>query len=96
MVPWREALLYEYFKEYGPGVPKILGVRTKRRKYVTYPELPDDISELYDLERDPLERDPLEIDNLIDVPGYVGVVAKMRGALEHQLAETGHPVEVAV
>ena len=89
VVPWREALLYEYFKEHGPGVPSILGVRTKRWKYVTYPELPDDISELYDL-----ERDPLELDNLIDVPGYAGVVNEMQRALEQQLAETGYPAAV--
>lgn len=88
---WRKVLLYEYFKEYGPGVPSILGVRTARWKYVTYPELPDDISELYDL-----ERDPFELDNLISVPGYEDVVREMQGVLEQQLAETGYPLEVAV
>lgn len=88
-VAWREALLYEYFKEYGPGVPSILGVRTKRWKYVTYPELPDDIGELYDL-----ARDPLELDNLIGVPGYAEIVTEMQRALEQQLAETGYPAAV--
>lgn len=89
--PWREALLYEYFQEYGPGVPTILGVRTERLKYVTYPELPDDIGELYDL-----GSDPLELRNLIGDPAYRGELEAMERLLEQQLAETGYPTEIAV
>ncbi|CAA9584507.1 MAG: Arylsulfatase [uncultured Truepera sp.] len=88
---WRTELLYEYFQEYGPGVPSILGVRSERWKYVTYPELTGDIGELYDL-RD----DPLELRNLISVARYQGVVAAMQGALEQQLAATGYSPSQAV
>jgi len=87
--PWRESLLYEYFQEYGPGVPTILGVRTERWKYVTYPDLPEDISELYDL-----RADPGELHNLIGVPQYAKVVEMMQGRLEGQLAQTGYPAQV--
>ncbi len=89
-VPWRDALLYEYFQEYGPGVPSILGVRSERWKYVTYPEL-DDISELYDL-----EADPLELHNLIGVAAYGDVVETMQGVLEQQLLETGYRTETSL
>jgi N-acetylglucosamine-6-sulfatase len=82
---WRTELLYEYFQEYGPGVPSILGVRSERWKYVTYPELTDDIGELYDL-----REDPLELRNLINVASYQGVVQTMQGALKRQLAATGY------
>lgn len=88
--PWRDVLLYEYFQEYGPGVPSILGVRSARWKYVTYPELTGDINELYDL-----EADPLELRNLISDPAYRGVVRTMQGALERQLSETGYPTGAA-
>jgi N-acetylglucosamine-6-sulfatase len=88
--PWREALLYEYFQEYGPGVPTMLGVRTERLKYVHYPKLPDDIDELYDL-----EDDPFELRNLISDAAYRDELAAMRALLEQQLAETGYPTEVA-
>lgn len=88
-VPWRDLLLYEYFQEYGPGVPTILGVRSERWRYITYPEI-DDIGELYDL-----AKDPLELRNLISVTSYRGVLETMQGALEQQLSETGYPTEVA-
>ena len=84
-VSWRDTLLYEYFQEYGPGVPTILGVRTERWKYVTYPDLPEDIGELYDL-----EKDPGELHNLIGKPRYAHIVRLMQGRLEQQLAQTGY------
>ena len=84
-IAWRDALLYEYFQEYGPGVPTILGVRTERYKYVTYPELPDDIGELYDL-----KKDPGELRNLIGKPQYADIVQLMQGRLEHQLTQSGY------
>lgn len=84
---WRDALLYEYFKEMvGPGVPTILGVRTDRWKYIHYPELPHDIDELYDL-----ETDPFELHNLAVRPAYSGQLGVMRALLKRQLAETGYP-----
>ncbi len=78
-VPWRDRLLYEYFQEGpGPAVPTMLGVRTERYKYVHYPDLPDDIDELYDL-----ETDPLELRNLIADPAH----AVMLGELQSSLAQ---------
>ncbi len=89
-VAWRDALLYEYFQEYGPGVPTILGVRTERWKYVTYPDLLDDISELYDL-----EADPGELRNLIGVPEYAEVTQLMQGRLEQELSQTDYQTGTA-
>jgi len=56
-VPWRDCFLYEYFqeKDFAPGIVTMHGVRTQRYKYIHYPELKDDIDELYDLANDPLE-----------------------------------------
>jgi N-acetylglucosamine-6-sulfatase len=84
--PWREVFLYEYFQEVpGPGVPTILGVRTERWKYVHYPDLPDDLDELYDL-----HTDPHELRNLIEMPEYALKVAELQGLLQQQLAESGY------
>ena len=84
-IAWRDTLLYEYFQEYGPGVPTILGVRTERWKFVTYPDLPEDIGELYDL-----ENDPGELRNLIGRPQYAGAFKLMQGRLEQQLTQSGY------
>lgn len=89
--PWRDRLLYEYFQEApGPGVPSILGVRTERWKYVHYPELTDDIDELYDL-----EADPFELRNLIADPNYAATLGELQGALQQQLVDTGYPAQLA-
>ncbi len=90
--PWRDRLLYEYFQEAhaGTGVPSILGVRTERWKYVHYPELPDDIDELYDL-----AADPFELRNLIADPSYAATLGELQGALQQQLADTGYPAQLA-
>jgi N-acetylglucosamine-6-sulfatase len=90
--PWRDHFLYEYFQERnrGPGVPTMLGVRTERWKYVHYPELPDDIDELYDL-----ENDPHELLNLIADPEYAATLGELQGALQQQLADTGYPGQLA-
>lgn len=84
--PWRDKLLYEYFQEQlGPGVPNILGVRTERYKYAHYPDLPNDIDELYDL-----ETDPYELRNLIADPSYAATLSEMQGNLQQQLLATGY------
>jgi len=90
--PWRDAFLYEYFqeRERGPGVPTMLGVRTARWKYVHYPELENDIDELYDL-----EADPHELRNLIADPAYAATLGELQGALQQQLADTGYPAQLA-
>lgn len=86
--PWRDKLLYEYFQERpeaGPAVPNILGVRTERYKYAHYPDLPDDLDELYDL-----ETDPYELRNLIADPEHAVTLGEMQSALQQQLADTGY------
>lgn len=90
--PWRDKLLYEYFqvRERAPGVPTMLGVRTERYKYVHYPELTDDIDELYDL-----EADPLELRNLIAEPSYAVTLGELQSALEQQLVDTGYNPQLA-
>ena len=73
----RESFLYEYWKEeWLPGIPTMVGVRTRRWKYVTYPEI-EDIDELYDLQRDPHEMRNLALD-----PAH----ARQREAMRRELA----------
>ena len=90
-VPWRDRLLYEYFQEVpGPAVPTMLGVRTERYKYVHYPDLPDDIDELYDL-----ETDPLELRNLVADPAHAVTLGELQSSLTQQLADTGYTPQLA-
>ena len=90
-VPWRDRLLYEYFQEGpGPAVPTMLGVRTERYKYVHYPDLPDDIDELYDL-----ETDPLELRNLVADPAHAVTLGELQSSLAQQLADTGYTPQLA-
>ncbi len=72
--PWRDAFLYEYFREEG-NVPTTLAVREERWKLVTYPEddLPD---ELYDL-----AEDPGELRNLAADPARAEQVRRLRDRL---------------
>jgi arylsulfatase A-like enzyme len=79
----RESFLYEYWKEeWLPGIPTMLGVRTRRWKYITYPEI-DDIDELYDLQRDPHEMRNLALD-----PAHARQRDAMRRELERLKRET--------
>ena len=89
---WREQFFYEYFQERvpGPGVPTTLGIRTARWKYVHYPELPDDLDELYDL-----ETDPHELRNLIADPASAGVLTELQALFQQQLADTGYQPQLA-
>jgi arylsulfatase A-like enzyme len=80
----RDSFLYEYFSDaYIPGVPAMLGVRTERWAYVTYPRLPD-AEELYDL-----DHDPGELTSLAAVADRAAVKADLRGQLDRLLASTG-------
>jgi N-acetylglucosamine-6-sulfatase len=82
-VAWRESFLYEYFREdWLPGVPDMLGVRTRGWKYVTYPGL--DGVELYDL-----RTDALELHNLAGDPAARERLARMQAELDRLCKETG-------
>jgi N-acetylglucosamine-6-sulfatase len=82
---WRTSFLYEYFQEgWLPGVPTMLGVRTERWKYVTYPAI-DDLDELYDL-----EADPHELRNLAEDPAHRETLQTMQQELERLRQETGY------
>jgi len=94
----REAWLYEYTWEKAyPWDPTQFGVRTRRYKYIRYPDLgntdPDypmkgelPYDELYDL-----ESDPMEMRNLAQDPAAASLLARMRDLLKKLLAETGYP-----
>lgn len=95
----RSAWLYEYFweKPY-PFDPTQYGVRTRRYKYIRYPdtgntdpaypmkagEVPYD--ELYDL-----QADPLEMRNLAKDPAAAGVLREMQALLSKLMQETRYP-----
>jgi N-acetylglucosamine-6-sulfatase len=94
----REHWLYEYHWEKSyPFDPTQYGIRTRRYKYIRYPdtgntdpqypmkgELPYD--ELYDL-----EQDPLEMRNLAAAPPAAGLLRQMQDLLMKALEETGYP-----
>ncbi len=80
-VPWREALLYEYYWERNfPQTPTVHAIREGRYKYIRYHGLWD-IDELYDL-----QSDPLEAQNLIFSPGHEAIVRQLNGRLFDMLA----------
>jgi hypothetical protein len=83
-VNWRTSFLYEYFQEGRFLVPTMLGVRTERWKYVTYPTL-QDLDELYDL-----QTDPHELKNLAPDPAFADKLAEMKAELERLKRETGY------
>jgi len=83
-VPWRDAILYEYFWE-RPFVqtPTVLGARTERYKYCSYHGV-FDLNELYDL-----KEDPHEMRNLIDDPRYFKIRAQMEKKLRELVEKYG-------
>ncbi|UCH36633.1 MAG: sulfatase-like hydrolase/transferase [Armatimonadota bacterium] len=81
----RTSFLYQYWKEdWLPGIPTMLGVRTTRWKYITYPWI-DDIDELYNLENDPHEMRNLALD-----PLYAPQLDVMKRELERLKRETDY------
>jgi N-acetylglucosamine-6-sulfatase len=83
-VPWRDALLYEYFWERNfPHTPTVHAVRGARFKYIRYQGLWD-TDELYDL-----VADPLEARNLIRDPAHRDVATRMNRQLFEMLDATG-------
>lgn len=82
-LPWRDALLYEYYWERNyPYTPTMHAVRTDRWKYIRYHGLWD-IDELYDL-----TADPDESRNLIHEPEHAVTVKQLNTRLFELLAET--------
>jgi len=82
---WRSEFLYEYFREGAfPGVPTMVGIRTRRYSYVRYPEI-QDVDELYDL-----EADPHQMRNLAQDPTRAETLAELRRDLERLMKETGY------
>jgi N-acetylglucosamine-6-sulfatase len=94
----RDHWLYEYYwdKPY-PFDPTQYGIRTKRYKYIRYPDVgstdPDypmkgalPYDELYDL-----QTDPLEMRNLANEPSAKNILEEMQGLLKRELDRTGYP-----
>ena len=86
---WRSSWFYEYnYEVQFPYTPNVRAVRTDEWKYIHYPHgdgSPDrHLSELYDLQNDPLERK-----NLINDPNYADKVAELKAELASLLQETG-------
>lgn len=81
---WRISFLYEYMQDGRFQTPPMLGVRTERWKYVTYPTL-QDLDELYDLQNDPYEMTNLAVD-----PAFAGKLAEMKAELERLKKETAY------
>lgn len=75
-IPWRDALLYEYYWERAfPQTPTMHAVRGDRYKYIRYQGIWD-TDELYDL-----QNDPGETRNLIRTPGMMKVARQMNEQL---------------
>jgi N-acetylglucosamine-6-sulfatase len=80
-VPWRDALLYEYYWEYSfPQTPTQFALRGSRYKYV-FTHGVWDIDMLFDL-----QDDPAESRNLIDDPAHQERARTMRAQLFEELA----------
>ncbi len=85
----RPGFLYEYYREfdYRPrggfgGPPTTLAVRTHEWKYIRFPELPDEVEELYHL-----ASDPHELRNLARLPEHEDDLSRLRGTLEQLKVE---------
>lgn len=82
-VPWRDALLYEYYWERNyPQTPTLHALRSDTHKYIRAHGLWD-LDELFDLRADPGEED-----NLIFSPGHEWIARQMNTRLFELLAET--------
>ena len=82
-VPWRDALLYEYYWERNyPQTPTLHALRSDTHKYIRAHGVWD-LDELFDLRSDPGEEN-----NLIFSPGHEGLATQMNARLFELLGET--------
>jgi N-acetylglucosamine-6-sulfatase len=82
-MPWRDALLYEYYWERNfPQTPAMHALRGARYKYIRYYGIWD-TDELYDL-----REDPLETRNLVRDPAHRAIASRMNAELFETLAAT--------
>lgn len=83
-VPWRNALLYEYYWEWNyPQTPTTFAVRDQQYKFIRYHGIWD-TDELYDMQNDPHERH-----NLVRSPEHKEIATKMSQQLFSMLEESG-------
>jgi arylsulfatase A-like enzyme len=81
---WRDKAFYEYFWEFSfPQTPTTFGVRKGRYKFIFYHGIWD-LSEFFDLEKDPEEKR-----NLYRHPAYQSVIKELRDELWTWLSGTG-------
>jgi N-acetylglucosamine-6-sulfatase len=82
-IPWRDALLYEYYWERNfPQTPAMHAIRTDKYKYIHYYGIWD-TDELYNL-----ESDPHETKNLVRSPAHKQVLNKLNDQLFAELKST--------
>ena len=89
IVNWRDTLLYEYYWEFNyPSTPTTFALRSNDYKFIQYHGVWD-TEELYDM-----RNDPLEMNNLIDDPDQLGLVASLRAELFDRLETRGGELSV--
>lgn len=77
-VGWRDAYLFEYFREGKFGAPTVFGVRTETAKLIRYPGH-DEWTEVFDL-----KADPYEIKNLAADPARKELRTQLEAEFEKQ------------
>jgi len=83
-MPWRDALLYEYFWEWNyPHTPTTHAIRTSKYKYIRYHGVWD-IDELFDM-----QADPDEMNNLARDPKHAQTVQQLKTRMFKMLADSG-------
>jgi N-acetylglucosamine-6-sulfatase len=82
--PLRDAIFHEYYVDLVHTYPRMLCVRTRDMKYITYPDI-DDIDDMYDL-----ARDPHELVNVAEDPAYGDRKAALQAQLKRLMEETDY------